>query len=204
MKRRRLLAASLGLALGGCALRPQHEQPALYDFGIDAPIPRTKLGVGIALAAVSANPWLQTPAIVYRLAYRDAAQLHPYARSRWAAPPAELIELRWRHALGEAAGNRFSMVADGLATDHLLRVHVEAFEQVVDSERSARALVRMLARLASTDRRRGARRVFEAVEPCPSVDAPGSVQALKIAADRAIAEMIAWIAAETAATASRG
>src|SRR5690606_16863205 len=114
----------------------------------------------------------------------------PYAHSRWTAPPGELIEQRLRHVLGEAAGNRFSMAADGLATDYVLRVHLAAFEQIVDSERSARALARILARLARSDRRRGARRVFEAIVPCPSVDAAGGVQALKAAADAVIADMI--------------
>jgi cholesterol transport system auxiliary component len=174
-------------------------QPALYDFGIDPPPRSTQpLRSRVALAEVSANSWLQTQAIVYRLAYRDAAQLHPYALSRWAAPPAELVTQRLRGALGEAARNGFSMHSEGLTADHLLRVHLEAFEQVVDTPASSRAVVRMRSRLSSPQRKLRAQRLFQAEQPCTAVDAPGSVHALKAAVDAAIVQMIDWVAVETA------
>ena len=128
---------------------------------------------------------------------RDAAQLRPYALSRWAAPPAELIRQRLGAALARSAQNGFSMAADGIATDDLLRVHLEAFEQVVDAPTRARALVRVRARLSNAERRELARQRFEHEAPCPSVDAPGAVHALAAAADRIVVEMVGWIAAET-------
>ena len=188
-----------GIALGGCTLAPNTVQPALYDFGIDLPPASTQpLRARVALAEVSANSWLQTQAIVYRLAYRDAAQLHPYSLSRWAAPPAELLTQRLRDALGQAARNGFSMHSEGLAVDHLLRVHLEAFEQVVDTPAASRAVVRMRARLSSAERKPRAQRLFQSERPCASVDAAGSVHALKAAADAAIVQMIDWVAVETA------
>jgi cholesterol transport system auxiliary component len=199
MRRRLFLAGSAGFVLGGCSLAPATVQPALYDFGIEpGAAPTRPLRSRVALAEVSANSWLQTQAIVYRLAYRDPAQLRPYSLSRWAAPPADLLTQRLRDALGQAARNGFSMAAEGLAVDHLLRVHLEAFEQVVDTPTESRGVVRMRAHLSGADRRARAQRVFQAEQPCTSVDAAGSVHALRAATDMAIAQMIDWVAAESA------
>jgi cholesterol transport system auxiliary component len=200
VRRRSFLAGSAAGLLGACSLAPKTAQPALYDFGLTAPpASPVRLDARIALAEVSANAWLQTPAIVYRLAYDDAARLRPYALSRWAAPPAELLAQRLRFALAQAARNGFSMPSDGLPVDQALRVHLEAFEQVVDSPQSSRAIVRVLARLASADRRARAQRLFEAEQPCGSVDAPGSVHALIAATDALIAQMLPWVASEARA-----
>ena len=200
MKRRSFLAGSATTLLGACSLAPKAVQPALYDFGI-APPPATavKLDSRIALAEVSANAWLQTPAIVYRLAYDDAARLRPYALSRWAAPPAELVAQRLRFALAQAARNGFSMASDGLPTDQLLRVHLEAFEQVVDTPQASRGVARVLARLTSAERRARAQRLFQSEQPCGSVDAAGSVHALIAATDALIAQILPWVAAEARA-----
>jgi cholesterol transport system auxiliary component len=198
VSRASMLSGASAIA-GGCALGPNAAQPALYDFGLDpAPAPAQPLRARVALAEVSANSWLQSPAIVYRLAYRDPAQLLPYSLSRWAAPPAELLTQRLRDALGHAAENGFSMVAECLSADYLLRVHLEAFEQVVDTPTASRALVRMRARLSSAQRKPRAQRLFQSERPCSSVDAAGSVHALKAAADAAILQMIDWVVAETA------
>jgi cholesterol transport system auxiliary component len=198
MRRRGFLAGTVAAALGGCALGSRSVPPALYDFGVEPPpVSGARVESRLGLAEVSANPWLQTSALMYRLAYRDTAQLRPYALSRWAAPPAELIEQRLRFALAHAAGNGFSMAADGLAVDHLLRVHLETFEQVVDSPTSARAVARMRARLSGADRRVRAQHLFQHEERCQSVDAAGSVHALAAAADALVGAMVEWIAAET-------
>lgn len=198
MKRRAFLTGTATLALGGCALGSRTVQPALYDFGIEAP-PATDARVEsrIGLAEVSADPWLQTTAIVYRLAYRDATRLRRYSLSRWASPPANLILQRLRFALARAARDGFSMVSDGLAVDHRLHVHLETFEQVVESPARARGVARMRARLSRADRQAVAQHLFQHEEPCPSIDAAGSVHALAAAADRLIAETVVWVAAET-------
>lgn len=200
MKRRSFLAGSASTLLAACSLAPKAVQPALYDFGI-APPPQAavKLDSRIALAEVSANAWLQTPAIVYRLAYDDAARLRPYSLSRWAAPPAELVAQRLRFALAQAARNGFSMASDGQPIDQLLRVHLEAFEQVVDTPQASRGVARVLARLTSAERRARAQRLFQSEQPCGSVDAAGSVHALITATDALIAQILPWVAAEARA-----
>jgi ABC-type uncharacterized transport system auxiliary subunit len=119
--------------------------------------------------------------------------------SRWAAPPAELIAQRLRFALAHAARNGFSMAADGLPIDQVLRVHLEAFEQVVDTPQASRGVARVLARLTSAERRARAQRLFQSEQPCESVDAAGSVHALIAATDALIAQMLPWVASETRA-----
>jgi cholesterol transport system auxiliary component len=199
MRRRRFLAGGACLVLGGCALGSGPTQPALYDFGIEPPpAPAQPLRTRVALAEVSASAWLQTRAIVYRLAYVDAAQVRAYSLSRWAAAPPELMTQRLREALGQAAGNGFGMASDGLAADRLLRVHLEAFEQVLDTPSRSRGLVRMRARLSSAERKHRGQRLFQAEQPCTSADAAGSVHALRAAADIAIAQIVEWIALESA------
>jgi cholesterol transport system auxiliary component len=199
MKRRAFLVAAAGAVAGGCSIAPSAPHPALYDFGIDPPPePANPLSARVGLAEVSAGSWLLTEAIVYRLAYRDPAQLRPYALSRWAAPPAELVGQRLHQALAQVAHGGFSMVGEGLPVDYVLRVHLEAFEQIVDSPASSRARVRMRARLTSADRKTRAQRVFQSEQPCASVDAAGTVHALRAATDAAITRLIEWIGAEAA------
>jgi cholesterol transport system auxiliary component len=191
-------AAAAVLALAGCAAAPGNGQQALYDFGLEPSAAAAALPAQLSLAEVSANSWLQTPAILYRLTYRDGARVEPYAHSRWSAPPAELFTQRLRHALGDAGGKRFSMATEGLASDYALRIHLEAFEQVVDAPAQCRGVARARASLAGADRRLRAQRLFQAERACPSVDAPGAVRALGAAADALVADIVQWVAQETA------
>jgi len=46
----------------------------------------------LRLSEVQAPAWLNTTAMQYRLSYVEPNQRHVYAESRWAAPPAEMIE----------------------------------------------------------------------------------------------------------------
>lgn len=198
MKRWRALAAAAAVVLAGCTMAPTSTQHALYDFGIEPSAAAVALPAQLSLAEVSANSWLQTPAILYRLTYRDGARVEPYAHSRWSAPPAELITQRLRQALAGAGSERFSMATEGLAADYALRIHLEAFEQVVEAPTRCRGVARVRASLAGLDRRLRASRMFQAERACPSVDAPGAVRALGAAADALVADIVHWVAQETA------
>jgi cholesterol transport system auxiliary component len=199
VKRWQLAAAAAGaVALAGCSMAPANGQHALYDFGGAPAASAVALPAQLSLAEVSANSWLQTPAILYRMTYRDGARVEPYAFSRWSAPPAELLTQRLRHVLADAGGTRFSMATEGLAADYALRIHLEAFEQVVEAPTQCRGVARVRASLASADRRLRAQRMFQAERACPSVDAPGAVRALGAAADALVADIVQWVAQETA------
>jgi len=186
-----LSACSLGRSTGG--------ELADYDFGIE-PVrgTRVRLPRGIALDEVSAGAWLQSRGILYRLAYRNPAQLYTYSRSRWAAPPAVLLAHRLRVALSASSGGGIIAAESGTPGTHLLKAALDSFEQLVHTPESSSALVRLRASLIDGPSRRvQAQRSFSVDAPCPSVDAQGAVSALREATDSLIAELIEWLAAAT-------
>jgi cholesterol transport system auxiliary component len=184
----------------GCSFGPAPAPPiAVYDFGIDTPkLQAVRFSATLALEDVRSPNWLHSPAIVYRLAYRDIARLHPYSLSRWAAPPPVLVTQRLRSALGKVARGSFTAVADGVRSDYVLRVDLDSFVQVVDAPNSARGIIRARASLIDAAQRSlRAQRMFEVEQSSPSVDAPGAVRALSAATDLLIAQLIDWTARQT-------
>ncbi len=195
----RLICAVAALTLSGCSFGPSPAAPvAIYDFGPEAPQPvSTRVRSTLALDDVSVQPHLHTSAILYRLTYLDAAQLQPYARSRWAAPPSALLNQRLRLAFGQAAERGIAMVSDGIPSEHVLRIELDAFEQLVDSPSAGRVLIRARASLISNpERRLRAQRIFVIERTTPSVDAQGAVRGLSAGTDELIAQLIGWVARE--------
>ncbi len=200
MKRIKVVLSALCLLVAGCSFGPPPAPPiAVYDFGVDTPKPQAiRFSATLALDDVNSPAWLQSPAIFYRLAYRDIAQLQPYSLARWAAAPSVLVTQRLRSALGHALQRGFTTVSDGVRSDYVLRVELDSFVQVVDSPTSARGIVRARASLINVaERSLRAQRVFEVERASPSVDAPGAVRALSAATDDLIAQLIDWTARET-------
>lgn len=197
MKRRAFLTMSMALAASGCAVGRGPAQFTHYDLGTDPPpVSRQRLPGSLALDDVSAGGWLQTNAILYRLAYRDSAQVQAYSLSRWTESPAALLTQRLRAALAVPAERGLAMAGDGVPTDHLVKVGLDAFEQWVQSPTSSRAVVSMRALLIDGKTRALlGQQVFRVEEDCPSVDAEGAVRALRAGSDRAIVALIDWLAA---------
>lgn len=196
----RIVALGICVAMmtAGCALGPGATAPlATYDLGIEPPVSaKARVGTHVALEDVGASPWLQSAAILYRLTYLDAARLNPYSRSRWAAAPAALVGQRLRAVLAQA--NADGVRGTSAKDAWVLRVDLDAFEQLVDSPQRARAIVRMRASLHNgTDRRPRAQRVIAVEHASPSVDAEGAVRALAAATDASIGELLEWIERET-------
>lgn len=112
-----MLAATLLLAACGGNLRTA--EVARYDLGRLA----GSWGgsrVPVAAVEVRAASWLAGPAMHFRLAYSEPLRRQSYAESRWAAPPAELLEafLARRILFGQpdsgARGCRLQLVLDEL------------------------------------------------------------------------------------------
>lgn len=197
MRRRTFVSVILALGASACATGRGTGDVASFDLGGDAPsIAGRRLAGSYALDEVVAGGALLSQAILYRLAYRDPAQLHAYALSRWTESPAALMTRRLRAALSAPAERGLVMVSDGVPTDHVVKVSLEAFEQWVDSATSSRAVIEARALLIDgTSRAFRGQRLFRAEEKCPSVDAQGAVRALRIAADRTIVDLVDWLAA---------
>lgn len=171
----RLAACSLLLTLAACAGGRGAPPAATYDFG---PRP-SEAGVDGAASAAARPvslelrlaPWLDTPAVNYRLAYDDASRLMAYSQSRWAAPAGQLLNLRLRQQLGGGNG--------GCA----LRLEVDEFTQVFDSPTQSRGVLQGRMTLFDKQRKLIFERPFSVEKPAPSPDARGGVVALSLAAD---------------------
>lgn len=93
----------LGLSLLGCSVMgAQKQDQAIYDLfasnasqetkAVDSKARPAGTTLTLRLAEVQAPAWLNTTAMQYRLSYVEPNQRHAYAESRWAAPPAEMLE----------------------------------------------------------------------------------------------------------------
>ncbi len=190
----RIAIVAAALALAACINSPP-PAPVEFDFGpgtatLEEP---PRLARELTVANATAPSWLDSPALVYRLAYRDASQPRSYAESRWVAPPAALFTAQLRQRL--AATTRRGVLApdDGVRTGATLRVELAEFSQVFDAPERSRALVRVRAVIV-TDGRLVAQTAFAVDRPAPSADAAGGARALALAADAAIDRLIAWTA----------
>lgn len=181
----------------GCASLPAPPvRPAVYDFGpgpLSVPAIRNPALPALVLQEFRAPPALDNPAVLYRLAYADVRQLRPYANARWSMPPAQLVRQRLREALGVS---RAVIDAGEGAAPFTLRVEVQEFSQLFESEQASSGLVRLNATLFET---RGgadrlvAQRLFVVRRSAPSADAPGGVRALISATDAVVEEVGAWL-----------
>ena len=183
-----ICAGIAAIAVSACSIAPTTAATTLYDFG--------PANGGAALIAapitvrVQAPPWLNATGIVYRLEYRDPAQIASYRDSRWAAPPAELLAERIRqHA---ARGSRAPHGA-GLRVE----VEVEEFCQAFSTPERSRAVVRVRATLVDLPSGRVLRQRAFAVEvDADSADAAGGAHALARAAEQTIESLLSWVAAD--------
>jgi len=192
---RSVMPIAAALALAACVNGPP-PKPVEYDFGLGAMTIEEppRLRREITVARVTAPAWLDSPALVYRLAYRDASQPRSYVESRWVAPPSELFTAQLRQRF--AATTRSGVLAphDGVRSALTLRVELLEFSQVFDAPDRSRALVRVRAALVA-DGRLIAQTSISADQPTPSADAVGGAHALAQAADVAIDRVIDWTAA---------
>ncbi|ABM56702.1 ABC-type transport auxiliary lipoprotein family protein [Verminephrobacter eiseniae] len=200
-----LLGAML---LTGCAALPAvPTRPMLYDFGpasvAPAPAGRRAALPALVLADVEA-PGLPdgSSAVLYRLAYADARQLHPYSHARWSQPPAQLLQQQLREQIGR---RRAVLKADDGAAQSrgatrsghlLLRVELEEFSHLFNSPTQSAGVVRlratMVERTPTGESLRG-QRVFIMQKPARSTDAAGGVAALAEASTQLASELAEWV-----------
>jgi len=190
-----MVSAVLALALGACAMGPTaREAPSVYDLG---PPGKTEKAVRIA-ARLLLPPMDDVPAqdetgIVFRLAYRDAAQPRIYANSRWAEAPAAMLTRRARSHFALASEGVLTSAA-GAGAPYAVRMELEEFSQVFSATEASRAVVRVRASILDLGSRTlTAQRTFEVERPA-APNAAGAAQALAIASDQLIEDMIAWTA----------
>jgi cholesterol transport system auxiliary component len=172
---------------------------AQYDLG-NVSGNGTGSRIPIAEVDVQAASWLAGPAMYYRLAYADPLRRKVYAESRWAAPPAELLEgfLKRRIVFAQTefsgAGCRLQLVIDEM-------------EQRFDDPQKSHVVLEVRAQL--TPRRAGdilARRVFLIQKSAALPVARGGVAAAREAVQALTEDLGSWmseIARETPAMVER-
>ncbi|KJK04509.1 ABC transporter [Burkholderiaceae bacterium 26] len=181
-----LMALSLLAACSSAPVAPA----ALYDFGLaPAASAGARLPTALRVADVAGPGWMDGNAIYYRLAYAQSQRTDAYANSRWVESPVSLFDARLRNA----AAARGHVVGYPTPDVPSLRIELVDFSQVFDRPETSRGVVRLRATVSLA---RGVidQRVVQADAPAPSPDAAGGVTALTQASDKAIGEVLDWVA----------
>ena len=185
--------------LAGCTGLPKVAPAyAVHDFGGPDPVAARSPAVPLRGLEVVAAPWLASTAIQYRLAYAQPTRRQAYVESRWAAQPAQLVELALKRAVrtgGEA----------GTSGACRLRVELDEFAQVFDEAAASRGVVEARAfLLAPRSDQIVASRGFSLARPAPSADALGGVAALRGGVRQMGVELSDWLEALGREGAARG
>jgi len=188
------------LTSAGCSfLGPREDPKASFDFGslgAEVPQPRSSdssAASGVVIADITAPAWLDSPSMYYRLAYRNAAQPIPYARSQWVMSPAALLTQRLRSTLAAPIAGDVHRAAAGTPELLTLRSELVEFEQIFDQPDHSRGVLRLRATLSGDGA--WAQRTFAIEKPAPKADAAGGVTALIQCAEELTAQLDAWISA---------
>jgi cholesterol transport system auxiliary component len=184
-------AALVSVVLAACSSTGGSTAKQKFDLGMPAsnapPAVATERAT-IAVAPISASEWLDSNAIVYRLAYVDIQQPRRYANSQWTGVPAELLMRRLRNKLAD----QLNVVAEGdTAGATVIKVELEEFDQVFDSAQDSHAVVKLRATLVRNGRLL-AQRSFFAELAAATPDATGGAHALAALSDDALAQVVQW------------
>lgn len=180
------------IALSACATPAPSIQR--YDFGVPAAdaVKASPAGTATVDVAVTAPVWLETPAVLYRLGYADAAQLRAYGQVQWVAAPARLME---QALLAVSPGERPSACRGTSVAPPLLDVNLQEFSQDFDSPGQSHVVLRARVRvLAGHTHAVLAQRQFDLRAVAPSPDGPGAVHGLRDLARSFAADALAWSA----------
>ena len=172
------------LLLASCASR-EASPIRTYDLGVD--VPKAQLPALRSVTVRAPMPF-DSVEMYYRLAWRDAAEIAPFANSRWAAPPAELVRRQIVRALPGSAGGACS-----------LDVELHDFSQRFSAPEASEARIELRAALVTPERRVAAQ-TFRVVEGGAGANAASGSGAFGRAAERAVDELSGWIAKQPACT----
>lgn len=175
-----------GLLLAACSGNLRTGEVNRYDFGsLTGAWPAGRLPIGAV--EVQAASWLAGPTMHFRLAYAEPLRRQSYAESRWAAPPAELLEafLKRRIVFGQpdfgGSGCRLQLVLHEL-------------EQRFDTPQTSQVVIEVRAVLAPL---RGAemlsKRAFLINQPATAPLAREGVAATRAAVQALADELGTWL-----------
>ncbi len=178
-----LVMTLVATLLGACAAPGSSEpQVRAFDLGLDlAPARRLDARLG----QVRGSPPFDGADMHYRLAYRNAAELHSFAQSRWAAAPAELLRKRLVRTLESGAAARCTF-----------DLELNEFTQVFSAGDASDAVVEVRILLANASGR-----IAEKTVRVTATGSGGSAQqgvtGMARATDDAIGRIADWINQQT-------
>lgn len=184
----KMLAVILASAmLAACGGNVRTVEPVRYDFGsLSGNGPGSR--IPLAAVEVQAASWLSGPAMNFRLAYAEPQRRQAYAESRWAAPPADLLEafLKRRIAFGQAGAG-----GEGCR----LQIVLDELEQRFEDPQQSRAVIEVRALLSPPHGAEIlARRVLLISKPAATADARGGAMATRDAVQALADDLSAWTA----------
>lgn len=183
---KRLVPILAGLLLAACGGNVRMTETAQYDFGsLAGQWSGTRMP--IASVDVQAASWLAGPAMHFRLAYAEPLRRQTYAESRWAAPPAELLErfLKRRIVFGQPDFN---------GTGCRLQLALDELEQRFDDPRTSQMVLEVRALLTPW---RGtellSKRAFLIHQPAAAAAASGGAAATRDAMQALADDLGGWL-----------
>lgn len=181
-----ILAGSLLAACGG---NVRTAEPVRYDFGSPgAPIAEAGTAAPpLAAIEVQTASWLAGPAMHFRLAYAEPLRRQSYGESRWAAPPAELLEVFLKRRLAPSASG-FG------GTGCRLQLVLDELEQRFDDPRQSRLVLEARAVLTPLHGSEIlSRRAFLITQPAATADAGAGAAAAREAVQALAADLGNWL-----------
>ena len=182
------------LALAGCTL-PQDKSPPPQAYMLEvgnlaSPQARRPSGKTLLVATPKASPGFDSNRIAYT---RDPLKLDYYSNSVWSDAPAKMLLPVLVRAFEETGAFRAVITppAPALANTRV-DVDIIRLEQQLMTKPSR---VRFMARIKVVDMKSGhvlGTQVFEDLEPAPSEDAYGAVQAANLAVRKVLGDMVAF------------
>ena len=186
----------LSAALAACSLPTRPPAPQLFDFGpslgtLPAPSMQATGERPLLGLRVQASPALETPAMLYRLAYADAMQPRAYSQSRWAMTPADLLQQRLRDGLSP-----HYLLLPGDGAKRVLHVELQEFSHLFNTPQDSSGLLRLRASVlqrAAAGEQVLAQRDWQFQLAAPSPDAAGGARALQASTAQAVQELAQWL-----------
>ena len=187
-----LLSMLVLVLAAGCAT--PSAAPTVFDLGLLPVSSQTASSAvlpPLALAEPGGPAALESPMMLYRLAYANDLQPRAFAQSRWSMAPAQLLGQRFKARLGQNASAVISAV-DGATNVPVVRIETDDFTQVFDTPTHSVGLVTLRVAVFN-GRLLVAQKSFTQQRPSASADAAGGARALADASDALISEVINWL-----------
>jgi cholesterol transport system auxiliary component len=181
--------AFLSLLLVACVGGPPQSALVYYD------IPGATEALPAPLRSLDVIPatWLAGNSMYYRLAYADGSRREHYAETRWTAQPSEMLGVRLQRSLMASADS--AGVAGGSTNLCRLRLDIDDFVQVFDTQGSSRLVLEARASLYGAQQAVLTRRLLSLSQPA-GADARSAAAASGPLVDALTRELQGWIKLE--------